>query len=220
MTKLDIKELQKARDQKSEHDSPQHNPRGIDNKGSIRVEQDLVISHIADAPRDLVWKTLTEPEHLKHWWGPKGFIMQNLTLDLRPGGIFHYSMMSPEEKVIWGKFVYEEIDPMKKLVFVNSFSDEKKGITRHPMSATWPLEVFNTLTLSEHSGRTTIMIIGHPINATETELQTFNDGQESMQKGFEGTWEQLDLYLEKIQYVPNVPNMDLEESTILPKQPV
>src|SRR5512143_3627345 len=54
------------------------------------ADGELVITRVLDAPRDLVWKAWTEPERLMHWWGPKGFVMQTVKLDLRPGGVFHY----------------------------------------------------------------------------------------------------------------------------------
>jgi uncharacterized protein YndB with AHSA1/START domain len=47
---------------------------------------ELVISRVFDAPRSLVFKTWTQPEHLARWWGPKGFTLVSCTLDVRPGG--------------------------------------------------------------------------------------------------------------------------------------
>lgn len=96
---------------------------------------------------------------------------------------------------MWGKFVYREIVAPEKLIFINSFSNEKGNLTRHPMSATWPLEVLNTLTLSEHEGKTTVTLRGGPLNATELERKTFKDGHKSMQQGFKGTLDQLAAYL-------------------------
>jgi uncharacterized protein YndB with AHSA1/START domain len=117
------------------------------------------------------------------------------TLDLRPGGVFHYSMRSPNGDEMWGKFVYREIVPPERIVFVNSFSDEHGNITRHPMSADWPLEVLTTLTLAEHDGTTSLILQGRPINATESERTTFEAGRQSMQRGFAGTFDHLDDYL-------------------------
>ena len=37
------------------------------------TQHEFVITRVFDAPRDLVWKAFTDCEHLKHWWGPKGF---------------------------------------------------------------------------------------------------------------------------------------------------
>lgn len=160
-----------------------------------RSSEDFVITREFDAPRDLVFKAWTEPERLAQWWGPKGFTMISTKIDLRPGGFFHYGMKSPDGQEMWGKFVYREIVPPERMVFVISFSDEGGGVTRHPFSATWPLEVINTLTFSEHDGKTTLTLRGGPINATEDERATFKAGHASMQQGFKGTFDQLAEYL-------------------------
>ena len=156
---------------------------------------EFVITRTFDAPREMVWKAWTEQERLAKWWGPKGFTFLSGTLDLRPGGLFHYGMRSPDGKEMWGKFVYREIVPQERLVFVVSFSDKNGGTSRHPMSATWPLEVLNTLTLTEQAGKTTLTIRGVPVNATEGERKTFAGAHESMQKGFAGTLDQLAEFL-------------------------
>ena len=114
--------------------------------------KDFVISCVFDAPRDLVWKCFTEPERMKQWWGPKGFTVIASKMDLRPGGIYHYGMKAPNGSPIWGKFVYREIVPPERLVFVNSFSDEQGGTTRHPGHERWPLEMLSTFTFEELPG--------------------------------------------------------------------
>ena len=50
----------------------------------------FVISRVLDAPRDLVWKCSTDPEHMKQWWGPKGFKVIASKMDLRVGGTYIY----------------------------------------------------------------------------------------------------------------------------------
>ena len=159
------------------------------------AELELVLTRVFDAPRELVFKAWTEPERLKQWWGPKGFTMLSLKLDLRPGGVFHYCMRAPNGGEMWGTFVYREIVAPERIVFVNSFSDADGGLTRHPLSPSWPLEVLNTLMLTEHGGKTTLKLQGGPINATEEERATFEAGHTSMQQGFGGTFDQLAAYL-------------------------
>ncbi len=158
---------------------------------------EFVITRVFDVPRELVFKAWTEPERLKHWWGPRGFTMRSCKLDLRPGGVFHYSMQSPDGREMWGKFVYREIVAPERLVFVVSFTDEEGNPVRHPMSPTWPLEVLNTMTLSEHDGKTMLTVYGVPINATKEERKTFQAGRDSMRQGFTGTLDQLTDYLAK-----------------------
>jgi uncharacterized protein YndB with AHSA1/START domain len=135
------------------------------------AEQGFVITRVFDAPRDLVWKALTESER------------------------FHYAMRAPDGGEMWGKWVYREIVPPERLVFVNSFSDEAGNVVRAPFNANWPLEILNVVTLSEHAGRTTITMRGGPINATEEERRTFHAARQSMEQGFGGTFNQLDAYL-------------------------
>jgi uncharacterized protein YndB with AHSA1/START domain len=99
---------------------------------------------------------------------------------VKAGGIFHYGMRSPDGHEMWGRFVYREITAPETLVFVVSFSDEMGGVTRHPLSADWPLEVLNTLLLAENEGRTTLTLRGVPVNATEAERKAFEAGRPSM----------------------------------------
>ncbi len=54
------------------------------------AERELVVTPLIEAPRELVFKAWTEPEHLMHWWGPKGFTTPFCRIDFRPGGVFHY----------------------------------------------------------------------------------------------------------------------------------
>jgi len=159
--------------------------------------QELVITRVFNAPRELVWKAWIESARLAQWWGPKGFKMMVAKLDLRPQGVFHYSMQAPNGPEMWGKFVFQEIVAPEKIVFINSFSDKDGGITPNPYMPNWPLEVMNTLTLEESNGKTTLTLRGGPINATELQAKTFEEGRPSMQQGFIGTWEQLDNYLAK-----------------------
>ena len=110
---------------------------------AAETQGDFVISRVFDAPRDLVWKAFTEPERMKEWWGPKGFTVIASKMDFRPGGTYHYGMKAPDGSAMWGKFVYREIVPPERMVFINSFSDEAGGITRHPMHLAWPLVAVN-----------------------------------------------------------------------------
>lgn len=161
-------------------------------------DAELVIQRTFNAPRELVFKVWTEAEHLVHWWGPKGFTFGVSRLDLRPGGVFHYSMTTPDGHVMWGKFVYQEIAAPEKLVFVNSFSDEEGNTVPNPMAPVWPIEIQNTITFTEQDGKTMIDMRGIPINATEEERQAFKAMHHMVQQGFAGTMGQLEEYLAKL----------------------
>jgi uncharacterized protein YndB with AHSA1/START domain len=159
------------------------------------AEQEFVITRIFDAPRDLVFRACTEPDRLSHWWGPKGFIWVGCTMDLRTGGVFHYCMRPPGGQEMWGKWVYREIVPPERIVFVSSFSDAHGNTVRAPFNPAWPLEVLNILTLIEQAGKTILTLRGEPLDATEMECTTYNEGRPSMRQGFAATFDQLDEYL-------------------------
>jgi uncharacterized protein YndB with AHSA1/START domain len=161
-------------------------------------QYELVIIRTFDAPRNQVFQAWTETEHLKKWWGPKGFTMDIKKLDLQPGGIFHYSQKSPEGHEMWGRMIYQEITAPEKLVFINGFSNEDGDAVRAPFSATWPLEFQNTLLFEEGDGKTTLTMKGMPINATEEELKTFGEAHEMVKQGFNGTFDQLDEHLAQL----------------------
>lgn len=159
---------------------------------------EFVVTRVFDAPRALVWKVWTEPEHLKRWFGPKGFTMPACSLDLRPGGVLHYGMRSADGHEMWGKWTFREIVPPERLVVIVSFADAKGGVTRHPMNATWPLETLSTLLLSEHEGRTTLTLRWAAHRASEVERKTFDSSHQNMRQGWTGTLDQLAAYLAEV----------------------
>ena len=159
---------------------------------------EFIIMRIFDAPREHVWRAWTEADRLGKWWGPKGFDIVSVKLDLRPGGIFHYCLKSPQGQEMWGKFVFREIVPQERLVFVVSFSDAEEGLTRHPMSADWPLTMLSTVTFADTgTGKTTVTVKAVAYEATEAERKTFEASKDSMKAGWTGTFDRLDDYLAK-----------------------
>ena len=162
------------------------------------MAEDFVMSRVFDVPRDLLWKCFTEPERMKQWWGPKGFKVLSVKMDLRPGGSYHYGMQSPGGHAMWGKFVFREVVPQERLVFINSFSDEKGGITRHPGNENWPLELLSSFTFEDMpGGKTKFTVRWAPHNANEEERKSFDTNRDSMRQGWGGTMDQLEAYLTK-----------------------
>jgi uncharacterized protein YndB with AHSA1/START domain len=160
------------------------------------VTAPFVISRVLDAPRDRVWKAWTEAEHLKHWWGPKGFTVTYLKIDLRPGGTMLYCLRMPDGKEMWGKFAYREIVKPERLVWINSFSDKDGGTTVHPMNPDWPREMHTQVSFEDQAGKTKVTVQWTPVDgSTETERNTFENGRSSMNQGWSGTFEQFAAYL-------------------------
>ena len=157
----------------------------------------FVVRRVLRAPRDLVFRTWTEREHLTKWFGPVGCTLQAGELDLRPGGIFHYCMRFPGGEM-WGKWVFREIEVPARLVFVSSFSDPQGGTCKPPFDANWPAEMLTIVTFEEHAGvgkGTLVTLQSSAMTADPVEQRTFDDGHTSMQQGWGGTFEQLVAYL-------------------------
>jgi len=91
---------------------------------------ELTFTRTYDAPRELIFECMTTPEHLTHFWGPVGVStpIENITVDLRPGGVFTTIMVDDAtgaEYPMRGVFV--EIVPPEKLVW--SEADVEGGMT-------------------------------------------------------------------------------------------
>ena len=79
-------------------------------------QRELVITRIFDAPRALVWKAWTDPEHAKAW-GPKGFTTPVREMEFKPGGKWRAVMISPDGKEFRQHGVVREVVPESKLSF-------------------------------------------------------------------------------------------------------
>lgn len=124
-------------------------------------KQELIITRIFDAPRELVFKAWTECEHLQRWWGPKGYTAPFCKIDLRVGGKYLFCMRSPEGKDFWSTGVYQEIVPLERLVCSDSFSDKEGNVvpaTHYGMGEDFPLETQVTVTFEEHDGKTQLTL--------------------------------------------------------------
>lgn len=132
-----------------------------------RAERELIITRVFDAPRELVFKAWTEPERFKRWWGPKNFTAPVCTIDLRVGGRYLNCMRSSEGQDFWTTGVYREIVEPERIVYTDSFADEKGNpvpASHYGMTGEWPLETLVTVTFEEHEGKTkmTLRHVGMP----------------------------------------------------------
>jgi uncharacterized protein YndB with AHSA1/START domain len=156
----------------------------------------LTLERVFDAPRELVFKVFTEAEHLKRWWGPRGWTLTVCNVDFRPGGVWHYCMKCIDEKQIdffgfesWGKAVYEEIVEPEKVIFVDYFSDADGNETEGMPSSQI------TMTLLELEGKT--KIISRAQYASAEALKSVMEM--GMEQGITETWDRLEEHLQSLQ---------------------
>jgi uncharacterized protein YndB with AHSA1/START domain len=123
--------------------------------------REIVVTHVFDAPRALVWKAWTEPQHLTHWWAPNGCTTPFCRIDLRVGGKFHFCMRFDDGLEMWGLGIYREIVEPDRIVYTDTFADAEGNSvppSYYGMSAGHPAETLVTVTFSEHDGKTKLTL--------------------------------------------------------------
>jgi uncharacterized protein YndB with AHSA1/START domain len=113
------------------------------------AERVLVIERVFDAPPSLVFKAWTDPEHMVHWFGPRGFKSTVLKSDLRPGGAYRIHMLGPDGDH-WSQGIYREVVPPERLVMVGGWGDAQGNFTRPQTTM--------TLTFEDHGGKTKLTL--------------------------------------------------------------
>lgn len=101
---------------------------GIANRDTFQVttpsEQEICLTRLFDAPRELVFEVMTRPEHVKQWWGHlgPGYSVPVCEIDLRVGGKWRFVNRHPRgEATFYGE--YREIAPPDRVVFTEIFAD-------------------------------------------------------------------------------------------------
>jgi len=152
-------------------------------------EQEFVVERQFTAPRTLMFQVFTQPEHLKRWWAPRPYTIPVCTIDLQPGGIWHYCMRSPEGQDQWARSVYREIVPPEKLTYTTSFADEHanpiEGMPEH----------LTTLIFMEEVGKTSVTARVQFASAAALSVAVGI----GMLQGMSMTWDYLVEYVQELQ---------------------
>ncbi len=114
--------------------------------------QEITITRLLNAPRDLVFQAWTEPGHVMQWWGPQGFHNTACEMDVRNGGRFALQMTGPDGVSYPCLGHYEEITPPNRIVFVGEAGDG------HPCGAGLPPRARITVTLVDFHGKTELTL--------------------------------------------------------------
>ena len=137
--------------------------------------QEITITRVYDAPREVVWKAWTEPEQLARWWGARGWStpLSNITMDLRPGGTFRVTSVSDEDGTEMSSYgVYREVVEPERLVF-----DE-------PAEGSWHEGAVSVATFTDLGDGRTEMIV-------HTTVHTTDDMRRVAEAGMKGSFDRL-----------------------------
>jgi uncharacterized protein YndB with AHSA1/START domain len=140
------------------------------------------ITRIYDAPVKLVWDAWTDPKQTAKWWGPRGFTLTTHSKDLRPGGMWHYTMHGPDGTDYINKTIYFEVEKYSRLVYDHGGNDEQAPLFRV------------TVTFQELKGNKTQMNMSMVLPTPEAAEQT---RKFIKQAGGNATWDRLAEFLDK-----------------------
>jgi uncharacterized protein YndB with AHSA1/START domain len=90
-----------------------------DKTQTLPNERRVVITRVFDAPRELVWRAWTEPQHMAKWFGPENFTIPSCELDVRVGGVLRLTMRGPDGQDYPMKGIFREIVRPERLSFSN-----------------------------------------------------------------------------------------------------
>jgi uncharacterized protein YndB with AHSA1/START domain len=99
-------------------------------RGSEVAERTLTIVRTFDAPRELVFKVWSQPEHVVRWWGPKGYTTPSCQMDVRPGGSYRTVGRAPDGEEFVMRGSYREVVPPERLVMTFAW-ENGEGRTGH-----------------------------------------------------------------------------------------
>jgi uncharacterized protein YndB with AHSA1/START domain len=122
-----------------------------------------------NAPRDLVYRALTEPDLIRRWWNARRGEVTICDVDLRVGGAWRYVMVTPDGTEVAFHGMYREIVPNERLVYTEIF--EMPGISDDDATV-------NTVTLEEHDGFTTMTSVTE-CHTAETRSMIIETGMEA-----------------------------------------
>ncbi|MDQ0112236.1 SRPBCC domain-containing protein [Paenibacillus harenae] len=155
----------------------------------------LILERVFNAPRELVFQAFSEAEHLKQWWGPRGWTVPVCNIDFRPGGIWHYCMKCEDKNQgdfygmeSWGKGVYKDIVTSEKIGYTDYFSDSEGNV-----SAEMPVTDV-IIQFVEFEGKTKLVNTSTYVSAEA--LQTVLDM--GMEQGINETWDRLEEHLQNV----------------------
>jgi uncharacterized protein YndB with AHSA1/START domain len=129
-------------------------------------DREIVITRIIHFPRELVWEAMTNPKHVVHWWGPRGFSTTIETMEVKPGGVWKHVMRGPDGAEYPNHSTFTEVEKPARLVYMHSGS--KVGGPGLHFVSTWTFDE-----LAERKTRVTIRHVFPTAEMRDTAATTY-----------------------------------------------
>jgi uncharacterized protein YndB with AHSA1/START domain len=111
-------------------------------------KQELVMTRVFDAPRELVFKACTDPNLIPKWWGPRYLSTTVDKMDVRPGGVWRFVQRDSAGNEFGFHGVYHAVSSPEGTVQTFEF----EGVPGHVLLETSKFEEFEGKTkLTQHS---------------------------------------------------------------------
>lgn len=111
---------------------------------SFPSDREVTMTRHFNAPRQLVFEACSKPEHMKQWFGPRGWTLVVCEMDMRPGGKYRWVLRGPDGTEMGMGGVCHSVTPPETWTVTEVFDD-------------WPdHESIVTGVLEEHDGVTTL----------------------------------------------------------------
>lgn len=91
---------------------------------SNTTDREVIATRILKAPREVVFEVWTNPKHVIHWWGPKGFTNTIHEMSVKPGGVWRFIMHGPDGTDYPNKIVFKEVVKPSLLTFDHGWDVE------------------------------------------------------------------------------------------------
>jgi len=156
-----------------------------------------VLERVFDAPRELVWKTWTDPKLLSRWYGPGAKTIVH-RLEPKPGGLWLVEMQWGG-KSMYQRVEYTEVTPPARLVWLHSSSNAAWNIIASPMMADWPRVLLTTVTFEKDGHKTKLRLTWVPHEASKAEIVCFAGAIAGLNKGWGAGMDLLEKLLAELQ---------------------
>lgn len=114
------------------------------NDSADTADREIVVTRVLNAPRELVWRAMTDPKHVVHWWGPNGFTTTIEKMDFRVGGVWKHMMHGPDGTDYPNSSVFREIVEPERVVY--SHGGGREGGPGAHFVASWTFEALGDKT--------------------------------------------------------------------------
>jgi uncharacterized protein YndB with AHSA1/START domain len=138
-------------------------------KAAVTIEpaqQEIVMTRVFEAPRDLVFKTYTDPDLIPRWWGPARLTTTVEVMEVKWGGRWRILQRDPDGHLHAFHGVYHEASPAERVVGTFEYEGEPGHV------------VLETATFEEVEGGTRL--------TTHSVFQSVEDRDGAVAAGMEG----------------------------------